>query len=105
MDADDSELDYSLMMNTDSAGLSSLLAVDSHGTIRNVEPLLGLEGNYQFAVIARDGKHSGASATIFLTILPTSKCQPMFAESTPTVFEVREVCRPIFCTAEFTRNK
>uniref|UniRef100_F1KSD0 Cadherin-87A n=1 Tax=Ascaris suum TaxID=6253 RepID=F1KSD0_ASCSU len=101
MDADDSELDYSLMMNTDSAGLSSLLAVDSHGTIRNVEPLLGLEGNYQFAVIARDGKHSGASATIFLTILPTSKCQPMFAESTPTVFEVRENEEPPKLLAQF----
>uniref|UniRef100_A0A915AFR7 Cadherin domain-containing protein n=1 Tax=Parascaris univalens TaxID=6257 RepID=A0A915AFR7_PARUN len=101
MDADDSELDYSLMMNTDSAGLSSLLAVDGHGTIRNVEPLLGLEGNYQFAIIARDGKHSGASATIFLTILPTSKCQPMFAESSPTVFEIKENEEPPKFLAQF----
>ncbi|VDM45688.1 unnamed protein product [Toxocara canis] len=101
MDADDSDLDYSLMMNSDSAGLSSLLSVDRHGTIRNAEPLVGLEGKYQFAIIARDGKHSGASATIFLTVLPTSKCQPIFAENTPTVFEIKENVEPPKLLARF----
>ncbi|VDK58238.1 unnamed protein product [Anisakis simplex] len=90
MDSDDSELEYSLMMNSDSAALSSLLTVDHQGQIRSAEPLLGLEGDYQFAVIARDGKHNGASASVFLTILPTSRCQPTLPESTPTVFTINE---------------
>ncbi|VDO23328.1 unnamed protein product [Brugia timori] len=75
------------MMNSESSALSSLLHVDGDGTIRNVEPLLGLEGRYQFAIIARDDRHTGASATIFLTILPTSKCQPTFLENVPNVNE------------------
>uniref|UniRef100_A0A915PYH9 Cadherin domain-containing protein n=1 Tax=Setaria digitata TaxID=48799 RepID=A0A915PYH9_9BILA len=86
----DSILEYSLMMNSESSSLSSLLRVDKEGTISNVEPLLGLEGRYQFAIIARDGQHTGASATIFLTISPTSKCQPTFPETVPNVIYVNE---------------
>uniref|UniRef100_A0A1I7VDM4 Cadherin domain-containing protein n=1 Tax=Loa loa TaxID=7209 RepID=A0A1I7VDM4_LOALO len=86
----DSKLEYSLMMNSESSALSSLLHVDDDGSIRNVEPLLGLEGRYQFAIIARDDRHTGASATIFLTILPTSKCQPTFPETVPNVIYVNE---------------
>ncbi|VDN83893.1 unnamed protein product, partial [Brugia pahangi] len=86
----DSNVEYSLMMNSESSALSSLLHVDGDGTIRNVEPLLGLEGRYQFAIIARDDRHTGASATIFLTILPTSKCQPTFLENVPNVVYVNE---------------
>ncbi|VDK80581.1 unnamed protein product, partial [Onchocerca ochengi] len=98
---DDSNLEYSLMMNTESSALSSLLHVDKYGTIRNVEPLLGLEGRYQFAIIARDGQHTGASATIFLTILPTSKCQPTFPETVPNVVYVNENEFPGVTLAKF----
>lgn len=88
---DDSIVEYSLMMNSESSALSSLLHVDEEGSIRNVEPLLGLEGRYQFAIIARDGRHTGDSATVFLTILPTSKCQPTFPENVSNIIYVNEV--------------
>lgn len=84
-------LEYSLMMNSESSALSSLLRVDREGTVRNIEPLVGLEGKYQFAVIARDGRHYGASATVFLTILPASKCQPIFPETVQDIIYVNEV--------------
>ncbi|CAG9533294.1 unnamed protein product [Cercopithifilaria johnstoni] len=87
---DDSNVEYSLMMNSESSALSSLLRVDEDGSIRNVVPLLGLEGKYQFAIIARDGRHTGASAAVFLTILPTSKCQPTFPENVSNVIYVNE---------------
>ncbi|VBB34173.1 unnamed protein product, partial [Acanthocheilonema viteae] len=86
----DSNVEYSLMMNSESSALSSLLRVDEDGSIRNVVPLLGLEGKYQFAITARDGRHTGASATVFLTILPTSKCQPTFPETVPDVIYANE---------------
>lgn len=79
------------MLNSDSSALSSVLHVDNDGTIRNVEPLMGLEGRYQFAIIARDDRHTGASATVFLTIRPTSKCQPTFAQTVPNIIYVNEV--------------
>lgn len=79
------------MMNSDSLSLSSLLNVDNEGTVRSVEPLLGLEGKYQFAIIALDRKHIGASATIFLTILPTSRCQPKFDKNIVDVLYIDEV--------------
>uniref|UniRef100_A0A1I8EXD5 Cadherin domain-containing protein n=1 Tax=Wuchereria bancrofti TaxID=6293 RepID=A0A1I8EXD5_WUCBA len=97
----DSNVEYSLMMNSESSALSSLLHVDGDGTIRNVEPLLGLEGRYQFAIIARDDRHTGASATIFLTILPTSKCQPTFSENVPNVVYVKENELPGLTLAKF----
>uniref|UniRef100_A0A183EXY1 Cadherin domain-containing protein n=1 Tax=Gongylonema pulchrum TaxID=637853 RepID=A0A183EXY1_9BILA len=95
-------LEYSLMMNSESSALSSLLRVDREGTVRNVEPLLGLEGKYQFAIIARDGKHNGASATIFLTILPASKCQPTFPATVQDVVYVNENEFPGSVLAQFT---
>ncbi|KAM3719724.1 Cadherin-23 [Dirofilaria immitis] len=99
---EDSSLEYSLMMNSESSALSSLLRVDKDGSIRNVKPLLGLEGRYQFAVIARDGQHTGASATVFLTILPTSKCQPTFPETVPNIIYVNENEFPGATLAKFT---
>uniref|UniRef100_A0A0R3RJR3 Cadherin domain-containing protein n=1 Tax=Elaeophora elaphi TaxID=1147741 RepID=A0A0R3RJR3_9BILA len=86
----DSNVEYLLMMNSESSALSSLLRVDKDGSIRNVVPLVGLEGRYQFAIIARDGRHAGASAAVFLTILPTSKCQPTFPETVSDVVYVNE---------------
>lgn len=79
-------------MNNDSSALSSLLRVDEDGSIRNLVPLFGLEGKYQFTIAARDGRHTDASATVFLTILPTSKCQPTFPESISDIIYVNEVC-------------
>lgn len=79
------------MMNADSAKLSSLLRVDERGTISNTEPLFGYSGDYQFAVIARDRRHNGASATVFLSIVPYTRCQPTFSSYTSSVFEIEEV--------------
>lgn len=78
-------------MNSESSALSSLLHVDKDGSIRNAVPLFGLEGKYQFAIVARDGRHTGASANISLTILPTSKCQPTFPETVSDVIYINEV--------------
>uniref|UniRef100_A0A0N5AZF9 Cadherin domain-containing protein n=1 Tax=Syphacia muris TaxID=451379 RepID=A0A0N5AZF9_9BILA len=90
IDNDNSELSFSLMMNSGSEKLASVLRIDNTGTISNVEPLLGYSGEYQFAVTARDQSHSGASANVFLTIIPYTRCHPQFLPHIRDVFVMEE---------------
>jgi hypothetical protein len=80
------------MMNTDSSPLNTVLSIDRQGIITNVRPLTGLDGVYQFAVIAADSDQFNTSVSVFMKILATSRCQPTIVvdQSTTNVFMITE---------------
>jgi hypothetical protein len=83
---------YSLMMNTESQKLGQVLEMGaSDGIVRNTRPLTGLDGDYQFAAIAKDGLGLNASVSVFLKIFATSRCQPKFSPPVHNVYNITEV--------------
>ena len=83
---------YSLMMNAESQKLGQVLEIGaSDGVVRNTRPLTGLDGDYQFAAIAKDGQGLNASVSVFLKIFATSRCQPKFSPPVQNVYNITEV--------------
>uniref|UniRef100_A0A914WNI4 Cadherin domain-containing protein n=1 Tax=Plectus sambesii TaxID=2011161 RepID=A0A914WNI4_9BILA len=85
------QINYSLMMNAESQKLAHVLEMGaSDGIVRNTRPLTGMDGDYQFAAIAKDGLGLNASVSIFLKIFATSRCQPKFSPPVQHIYNVTE---------------
>uniref|UniRef100_A0A914YI89 Cadherin domain-containing protein n=1 Tax=Panagrolaimus superbus TaxID=310955 RepID=A0A914YI89_9BILA len=91
-DKDGDRISYSLNFPKDSPLLGKI-SINSQGHLTTSAPLRKLEGTFKFMVFAKDGENT-VSQECDLTIIATSRCQPIFDENQEIIFQVNETLNP-----------